>query len=94
MCMEQMQDDFCVSKSGKKNQHSYFLLTVISNSKIRELGLFLERAREPDALCFAPGHTSFAGREPGWLSQFWLDILYSRLSSLDDLLGHDGGVAK
>ena len=31
---------------------------------------FLERAREPDALYFAPGHTKFAGREPGLLSQF------------------------
>ena len=42
----------------------------------RVTGLVLERAREPDALYFAPGHTRFAGREPGLLSQFWLGIFY------------------
>ena len=57
-------------------------------------GLFLERPWEPDAVYFAPGHTRFAGRELGLLSQFWLGIFNSRLSSLDNLLGHDGGVAK
>ena len=41
-------------------------------------GLFLERAREPDALYFAPGHRIFAGREPGLLSQSWLGIFYLR----------------
>ena len=49
-------------------------------------GLFLERAREPDALYFAPGHTRFAGREPGLLSQFWLGIFYPCPSALDDLM--------
>ena len=45
-------------------------------------GLFLERAREPDAFYFAPGHIKFAGREPGLLSQFLLDIFYSSPSAL------------
>ena len=51
-----------------------------------ESGLFLQRAREPDALYFAPGHTRFAGREPGLLSQFWLSIFYPSPSALDDLM--------
>ena len=49
-------------------------------------GLFLERAREPDALYFAPEHIKFAGREPGLLSQFWLDIFHSSPSTLDDFM--------
>ena len=37
--------------------------------------LFLERAREPEALYFAVGLSLFAGSEPGWLSLIWLDML-------------------
>ena len=54
----------------------------------------MERAREPDALYFAPEQTRFAGREPGLLSQFRLGIFYSRITALDDLMSHDGGVVK
>ena len=43
-------------------------------------GLFLERAREPDALYFAPGHTRLAGREPGLLSPFLLRIFLPNTS--------------
>ena len=51
-------------------------------------GLFLERAREPDALYFAPGHTKFAGREPGLLSQFFAG--YFLLEPICFRRPHDG----
>ena len=38
-------------------------------------GLYLERAREPEALYFAVGLSLFAGSEPGGLSVIWWDML-------------------
>ena len=45
------------------------LTVTITVTLTSSTGLFLERAREPEALYFAVGPSCFGGSEPGWLCQ-------------------------